>query len=91
MQIFQLPTGPESGKKLHSGNRLSLFSLHSSSLVIMFLLSVNFEDPKSFFSDDMGVFLHLSLLILCSDMTYSSIHLDISQEIVLDNEISDLN
>lgn len=39
----------------------------------------------------MGVFLHLSLLILCNDMTYYNIHLDISQEIVLDNEISDLN
>lgn len=39
----------------------------------------------------MGVFLRFSLLILCNDMTYSGIHLDISQEIVLDNEISDLN
>lgn len=91
MQIFELPTGSESGKRFSSGNRLSLFSLHSSSFVIMFLLSVNFEDPKSFFPVDMGVFLCLSLQILCNDMTYSSIHLDISQEIVLDNEISDLN
>lgn len=39
----------------------------------------------------MGVFLRLSLIILYNDMTYSSIHLDISQEIVLDNEISDPN
>lgn len=57
----------------------------------MFLLSVNFGDPKSFFPVDMGVFLRLSLIILYNDMTYSSIHLDISQEIVLDNEISDPN
>lgn len=91
MQLFELHTGPESGKKFSSGNRLSLFSLHSSSFVIMLLLSVNFEDQKSFCAVDMGVFLHLSLLILCNDMTYSSIHLYMSQEIVLDNEISDLN
>lgn len=57
----------------------------------MFLLSINFEDPKSFFPVDTGVFLWLSLLILCNDMAYSSIPLDISQEIVLDNGISDLN
>lgn len=57
----------------------------------MFLLSVNFEDPKSSFPVDMSVLLRLSLLILCNDVTYSNIHLDISQEIVLDNEISDLN
>lgn len=57
----------------------------------MFLFSLNFEDPKSFFPVDTGVFLWLSLLILCNDMAYSSIPLDISQEIVLDNGISDLN
>lgn len=57
----------------------------------MFLLSPNFEDPKSFFAVEMGVFLWLSPLILCNDMAYSNIQLDISQEIVLDNGISDLN
>ena len=58
----------------------------------MFLLSVDFEDPKSFFPADMAVFLRLSLLIVLQDhTTYSSIHLDISQEIVLVNEISVFN
>lgn len=95
-QTFDLPTGSESGNSLSSGNWLSLFSPYSSSIIIMFSLSVNSEDPKLFvwffFLVDMSVFLCLSLLIvLQTHATYSNIHLDISQEIVLANEISFLN